>query len=132
MNASSIKNMKNINMTTYTLSNLITPKRTLCLSFPKIGLRLFSRLFLIFSLISIISLLIFYIIQVNGITKESELILTSQESIKELSQKNQDLEIGLFQNNSLENIELLAQNLNYEKIGRIHYIKLLESTAIAK
>jgi len=119
-------------MTTYALSNLIIPKKTLCLGFPKIGLKLFSRLFLLFSLISIISLLIFYIIQVNKITKESNLILTSQENIKELSQRNQDLEVGLFQNNSLENIELLAQDWNYEKIGKIHYIKILESTAIAK
>ncbi|MCK4453734.1 hypothetical protein KAU51_00035 [Candidatus Parcubacteria bacterium] len=119
-------------MTTYALSNLITPKRTLCLSFPKIGLRLFSKLFLLFSLISIISLLIFAIIQVNQITRESNLILTYQENIKELSQRNQDLEIKLFQNNSFESIELLAQNLNYEKVGKIYYIKILESTAIAK
>ncbi len=119
-------------MTTYALSNLIIHKKILCLSFPKIGLRLFSRLFLLFSLISIISLLIFTIIQVNQITQESNLILTYQKNIEELSQKNQDLEIKLFQSNSFESIELLAKNLNYEKVGKIHYIKILESTAIAK
>ena len=96
------------------------------------SLGLFSRLFLLFSLISIISLLVFTVIQINQITQESGLILTCQKNIEELSQKNQDLEIKLFQSNSFESIELLAQNLNYEKVGKIHYIKILESTAIAK
>ncbi|MGB2762054.1 MAG: hypothetical protein WBC21_00750 [Minisyncoccales bacterium] len=79
-----------------------------------------------------ISLAIFYIIQINGITNESNLILSCQQDIKELSQQNKNLEIGLFQGDLLENIELLAKELNYEKVGRISYIKILESTAIAK
>jgi len=119
-------------MTTYALSNLITPKKTLCLSFSKMSLGLFSKLFLLFAFISIISLLVFTVIQVNQITKESGLILGYQKNIEELSQKNQGLEIKLFQSNSFESIKLLAQNLNYEKVGKIHYIKILESTAIAK
>ena len=98
----------------------------------KINLITFSKLLLSFCIILMISSGIFYIIQINGITNESNLILSCQLDIKELSQQNKNLEIGLFQGDSLENIELLAKELNYEKVGRIGYIKILESTAIAK
>ena len=98
----------------------------------KINLITFSKLLLSFCIILMISSAIFYIIQINGITNESNLILSCQQDIKELSQQNKNLEIGLFQGDSLENIELLAKELNYEKVGRIGYIKILESTAIAK
>ena len=98
----------------------------------KINLITFSKLLLSFCIILMISSAIFYIIQINGITNESNLILSCQQDIKELSQQNKNLEIGLFQSDSLENIELLAKELNYEKVGRIGYIKILESTAIAK
>lgn len=111
-------------MNTYVLSNLI--------SLPRIHLMTFCKLVLSFCIILMISLAIFYIIQINGITNESNLILSCQQDIKELSQQNKNLEIGLFQGDLLENIELLAKELNYEKVGRISYIKILESTAIAK
>jgi len=80
----------------------------------------------------IIFLSIFYIFQVCRITQESYLILSYQEQINELSAKNENLEINLSQNNSLKIIDELIEEMDYEKIGQIHYIKILESSVAAK
>ena len=78
------------------------------------------------------SLFIFYIFQINKFTNESSLIFSYQQKIAQLSQENKNLEIGIFQNNSIKQIEILANDLSYEKTDKIHYIKILGSTAIAR
>lgn len=89
-----------------------------------------SVLFLSFCLI--LSLLVFYVFQINKIINESNSVLSSQKKVAELSRKNSDLTAGVFQGNSVKNIEVLAQNLNYQKTNKVHYIQILGSTAIAK
>jgi len=100
---------------------------------PLVLKRKFSlKAFWILSFISIISLLIFYIFQVNSMIRETYLIQNYQRKIKELSQENKTLEINFFQANSLSTIESLVKNLNFEKVERIHYIQVLESQVVAK
>ena len=90
------------------------------------------RFFWFLPLILTIFLLVFYVFQISQITQESYLSLSLQEQIKELSQANENLEINFTQNNSLESLEKLAQDTNYEKQGKIHYIQILGSTVAAK
>jgi len=109
-------------MNTLTLHLPITTKQ---LSF-----KLSLKTFWVFSIILAITLLVFYISQVNLMTRETYLIQEHQKKIGELSKENEILEINLSQQNSLSNIEILVKNLNFEKIDKIHYIQVLESQVV--
>lgn len=87
---------------------------------------------LLLSFCLILSLLVFYVFQINKIINESNSVLSSQKKVDELSRENSNLIAGVFQGNSVKNIEALAQNLNYQKSNEVHYIQILGSTAIAK
>jgi len=92
------------------------------------------KLFWIFSLISIISLLVFYVFQVNFLTREIYLIQSSEERLKKIAKENESLETDFSKSNSLANIENYLSNQNFEKTnpGQIKYIKILESEIVTK
>lgn len=85
-----------------------------------------------FCLFSVIFLCIFFVFQINQVTQASYLVLEHQKQIQGLSQAKENLETNFVQNNSLEDIDSLAQELNFEKQGKIHYIKVLEGAVAAK
>ncbi|MCK4781365.1 hypothetical protein KAS79_00350 [Candidatus Parcubacteria bacterium] len=78
------------------------------------------------------ALLMLYVFQINEITKISYLTKTYEKQINEISQENKDLEINHSQLSTLENIEILVQNSNFEKVKQIKYIQILDSTVAAK
>ena len=82
--------------------------------------------------ISTSALLISYVFQINEITKISYLTKIYEKQMDEISQENKNLEINHSQLSTLENIETLVQNSNFEKVGKVKYIKILESTVAAK
>jgi len=88
------------------------------------------KLFWVLSLILILILLMFYIFQFNVLTSESYKIQNSQKKINELSFENENLEIQLAEINSLANIETLIKEFDFEKVDKIHYIKILESQIV--
>jgi len=83
-------------------------------------------------LILVGALSIFYIFQVNTVVREIYLIKSYEKQFFQLSQENQKLSINFSKANSLENIEALAKNLGFEKVGKIHYIKVLGETIVTK
>jgi len=116
-------------MNSYSLAqSFISQGSALLPKFPKISLKFFW----ILSLFSIISLLIFYIFQVNAMIGKIYLIQNYQREIKELSQENKALQVNFSQVNSLPAIESLVKNLNFEKAEKIHYIQALESHVVAE
>jgi len=114
-------------MNSYSSTQSISQRLVVLPKFPKIGLRAFW----ILSFISIISLLIFYVFQVNSMIGETYLIQNYQRKINELSRENKTLGINFYQANSLSTIESLVKNLNFEKVEQIHYIQVLESQVVA-
>lgn len=86
----------------------------------------------IITLISITALLIFYIFQVNFLTKETYLIQNHEKKLNQLSLENENLEINFSKLNSLENIEKYIQSQNFEKISKVKYIRVLEGTVVTK
>ena len=86
------------------------------------------------TIVSIISLLFFYIFQVNFLTKEAYLIQDYQKKLANLSLENENLEINFSKSNSLANIENYFSNQNFEKAnpGQIKYTKILESEIVTK
>jgi len=78
------------------------------------------------------ALLVFYVFQINEITKAGYLTKIYQKQITQMSQENRSLEIDYSQVSALKNIETLVQNSNFEKVKDVKYIQILESTVAAK
>lgn len=94
--------------------------------------RLTRPLFLILSAFLIACLLIFYIFQVASMAKERFLINFYESKISQVEEINKNLEVNFFQFNSLKNIDSLADKLSFEKIEKVHYIRVLEDAVAAK
>jgi len=105
-------------MTTHSLVNRIT--------FPRINLRLFWLL----SILLTITFLVLYIFQVNAEVSERYSIEEYQKRIAEVSKGNQSLEINSAQINSLDNLTLLLEELDFEETDRIHYIRVLDTQVV--
>lgn len=90
------------------------------------------KMVLILSLILIISLLVFYIFQINALVSESYLLQSYQKKLNEESLKNEALLINSAQVNSLGNIKKKIQELGFEKVEKVHYIRVLETQIVTK
>ncbi len=97
-----------------------------------LNLTKFSRAFWLLGILLIITFLVFYVFQVNAEVSERYLIQEYQKRINEISKENQNLEISSAQISSLDNITLLLQEFNFEKTGKIHYIRVLDTQVVAK
>lgn len=90
----------------------------------------FRFFYLIFLLV--IPLLAFYIFQTSSVVSESYQAQKYQKKIDELSGENKFLEINSVKVNSLESVDSRVQELGFEKIGKIHYIQILDGSAVTK
>jgi len=91
-----------------------------------LGLKVFRFL----SVILIIGLLAFYVFQVN--TEISARFLTKeyQKRVAELTNQNKILAINSIQNGSLGKIAEIIASQDFEKIDKIHYIKVLDTRVV--
>lgn len=90
------------------------------------------KLFWMINIALVIILLGFCVFQINMQIKESSLIKNYENKIVQISEQNKNLEINFSQANSLANLETLLMNLNYEKVGRVQYLRVPGSTVVAK
>ena len=112
---------------TFVLNHHILLRRRFPLNW-KINLKIFWVL----SFCLILSFSIFYVFQVNEMVKTNYLIKIYKEKIENLSQTNKTLEINFAHITSLENIGKQAGELNFEKIRKVKYIQILESSLVTK
>ncbi len=106
---------------------------TLVLTLPisktfRLGLSL--KIFWVSGLLITLSLLIVCIFQLNAYTREFYLIQEYERNLGQLTQENKMLEINFSQANSLRNMGNYAQI--FEKAEKVEYIRVLESTVLAK
>ncbi len=94
--------------------------------------RIFLRLFWTLCIFSIITLLVFYIFQVNSEISERYSIRDYGKILDKLSKENKNLGINSLQVNSFKNIEESLKNLNFEKAGKISYIQVLDNQVVVK
>jgi len=94
--------------------------------------RIILRIFWILCVLSIISLLVFYIFQVNVEIGEKYLIQEYEKKLGQILEENNKLEINSVQSNSLNNISELVNTLNFEKTDKIKYIHVLENQVVSK
>ena len=87
-------------------------------------------LFFGFSLI--ISLIGFYIFQISAITQASFSVANYEKQISGLNKEFKNLQVSFSDTNSLSGLETALVAQGYEKVGKIHYIQILESTVVVK
>ncbi|MDD2696636.1 MAG: hypothetical protein PHE52_00560 [Candidatus Pacebacteria bacterium] len=94
--------------------------------------RLNFRLKFLWILLSsvVFSLLAVCVFQLNAYTSQVYLISDYEKKLNYLNQENKMLEINFSKANSLVNIGNYVQN--FEKANKIEYVRVLESTALAK
>lgn len=77
-------------------------------------------------------LFIFCVYQLNAYTEEMYLIEGNKIEIEKLSKENKILEVNFSREESLENAGSFVENRNFEKAEGVEYIRVLESTALAR
>ena len=77
-------------------------------------------------------LVVFQIFQIFEITKAGFLITTQEKQLTEFSLESQSLETNFSHLNSLTNLEIVLNSLNYVKVGQVHYLRVPGSTVVAK
>lgn len=87
-------------------------------------LNLSLRFFKTLSLISIISLLIFYIVQVTGLAKDRYILAEGQKNLANLNEEKGVLEINFSKIQSMTNLDSYLLSQNFEKDQKTKYIQI--------
>jgi uncharacterized protein YxeA len=90
------------------------------------------KVLLTITFISILAPLVFYIFQVNALTRETYLIKNYEKNLAQLSSESETLKVDFSKVNSLTNLENYLQNGNFEKVTQVKYIQILETSVAAK
>jgi hypothetical protein len=77
-------------------------------------------------------LLVLFFFQKNTLVQERTRFQDYTQKLVQLTKQSENLEMGFVDKNHLKNIETIAQELNFEKVEKIHYIRILEGTVVAK
>ena len=86
--------------------------------------------FLGFSLI--ISLIGFYIFQINEVTQMSFTVATCERQIADLNKESKNLELSFSGLSSLASLEILLATQSYEKVDKVYYIQVPVGTVAVK
>jgi len=90
------------------------------------------KLFLAVSFIFMAVLLGFDILQISAMAEETALVEKYEGEIKQISKKNNNLEIAFSRENSLGNIESVAETSDFERVAKIDYIKVLDTSVAVR
>ncbi|MFH1575410.1 MAG: hypothetical protein ABIB55_00505 [Candidatus Nealsonbacteria bacterium] len=90
----------------------------------------FKIWFMGFSLI--ISLISFYVFQISAVTQSSFTIANYEKQIAGLDKDFKNLQLNFSGTSSLSGIEDELFAKGYEKVGKIHYIQVLDDTVAIK
>ena len=88
------------------------------------------RLFWFLAVLSAAALLVFYVFQITAAVSKRYSIQKYEKRMSEISRENQNLEISSAQTNSLDNVTAFLGELNFEKVDKIHYIRVLDTQVV--
>lgn len=86
----------------------------------------------VFTAISISILLGLFFFQQNTLVKQRNLLTEYTVKATELTDQNENLELGFVEKNHLESVETIVQKLNFEKTEKVHYIRVLGGTVVSR
>jgi hypothetical protein len=81
--------------------------------------------------VACLGLLIFYVYQINELTKGSYLINSYSKQVSQLSKENKNLQISFAENSFLGDALLKIQSMSFQKVSSVKYIQISEN-ALAK
>lgn len=98
-----------------------------------VDLRWTRRFFAAIMMVSVFSLMVFYVFQVNNLTSSSYSLQDYQKNIEKLTRENEMLEKSLAGTKLLSDVEGRTLEFGFEKVNKINYIQTIEtSVASAK
>ena len=78
-----------------------------------------------------LALLVFYVWQINDLTRGSYVINNYEKQISKLSEENKNLEISFAEDSFLGQALLKIQALNFQKTTSVKYIQILDGSVAA-
>jgi hypothetical protein len=94
------------------------------ISFPEINWKIVC----ILGFIACLPLLVFYVWQINGLTRGSYLIGSYEKQISKLSEENRNLQVSFAENSFLGQALAKMQALNFKKVTSVKYIQILDNS----
>lgn len=94
------------------------------ISFPEINWKMVCFIGFFMTL----SLLVFYVWQINALTRGSYLINSYEEQISKLSDDNKNLQVSFAESSFLGQALLKIQALNFQKTTSVKYIEIPDSS----
>lgn len=79
-----------------------------------------------------LSLLIYYVWQVNYLTRGSYLVNSYEQQVNKLSEEKKNLEVSFAENSFLGRVQQKIQVLNFQKTTSVKYIQVLDNSLTAK
>ena len=73
-------------------------------------------------------LLVFYVLQINDLTRGSYLINSYEKQISELSQENKNLQVSFAENSFLGQALAKMQALDFQKVTSVKYIQIPDNS----
>ncbi len=110
-------------------------QNTITLSIPTtktLKLSLTLKFFWVLVLAAMMALFLVCVFQLNAYTREFYLIRNQESRLQQLTQENKMLEINFSKSNSLNNMGSYVENQVFEKVNQVEYIRVFESTALAR
>ncbi len=76
-----------------------------------------------------LALLVFYVWQINNLTRGSYLMSSYEKQISTLSEENKNLQISFAESSFLGQALVKTQALNFQKTTSVKYIQILDNSA---
>ena len=117
-------------MTTATLSLKIRKEaksKIEAMSFPEMNWKIICILGFVASL----ALLVFYVWQVNDLTRGSFLVNSYQRQIGQLADENKNLQVSFAHNSFLGQVLQETQALNFQKVTSVQYVQIPDRAEVA-
>lgn len=86
----------------------------------------------IFGIIASMFSLLFYIYQINNLTRGTYFVSSYQKNIDSLLQENRKLEAAFAENSFLGDVEQKTQELNFQKTTSVKYIQITDNSLAKK
>lgn len=115
-------------MTTQTITHALSLDRISSIRLPKLN----WKAFLLIGFCIVLSLSVLYVFQINRMMRSGYVIKSYQDQVNQLIKENKNLEINLAQISYLDNIKAQTQELNFQKVQKIKYIQVLESSLASR
>lgn len=113
--------------------NIISLDNPLVLNLKEFKSEKITKLLWIFIILSLFSISIFYIFQINAETSEKYALIAYEKNLSNLIQKKESLNVLAADSASLKNVISLLENYekNFIKTEKVHHLKIIGNNIVS-